>query len=74
MLAIMLSSYTGDGAAGVTWTQRDVDAKSCWRQCCQVMLAMALQLNVVLVMVRLHNPRDQSIKVLLHRKEVGYSC
>jgi hypothetical protein len=38
------------------------------------MLAMALQLMVVLVVVRLHNPRTQSIEVLWHREEVGYSC
>jgi hypothetical protein len=38
------------------------------------MLAIALQLKVVLAVVRLRNPRDQSIEVLLHREEVGYSC
>jgi hypothetical protein len=38
------------------------------------MLAMALQLKVVLAVVRLHSPQAQSIKVLSHRKEVGYSC
>jgi hypothetical protein len=31
------------------------------------MLVMALQLKVVLVVVRLHSPRAQSIDVLLHR-------
>jgi hypothetical protein len=29
MLAIMLLSHDGDGAAEVSWTRRDVDAKSC---------------------------------------------
>jgi hypothetical protein len=38
----MLLSHAGDGAAEVTLLQRDVDAESCWRQCCLVMLAMAL--------------------------------
>jgi hypothetical protein len=38
------------------------------------MLVMALQLKVVLAMVRLHSPRDQSIEVLLHHEEIGYSC
>jgi hypothetical protein len=34
------------------------------------MLMMALQLKVVLVVVRLRSPRAQSIKVLSHRKEL----
>jgi hypothetical protein len=34
---------------------------------------MALQLKVVLAMVRLCSPRDWSIEVLPHREEVGYS-
>jgi hypothetical protein len=38
------------------------------------MLAMTLQLKVVLAVVRLRSPRDQSIDVLSHREEVGYSC
>jgi hypothetical protein len=38
------------------------------------MLVMALQLKVVLAVVRLHNLRDRSIEVLSHREEVGYSC
>jgi hypothetical protein len=38
------------------------------------MLMMALQLKVILVVVRLRSPRDQSIEVLSHREEVGYSC
>jgi hypothetical protein len=38
------------------------------------MLMMALQLKVVLDVVRLRGPRDQSIEVLSHREEVGYSC
>jgi hypothetical protein len=33
-----MSSHAGDGATGVTWPRRDVDAESCWRRCCQVML------------------------------------
>jgi hypothetical protein len=42
MLAIMLPSHANDDAAGVTWLQRDVDVKSCWRQNCRVMLATTL--------------------------------
>jgi hypothetical protein len=42
MLAMVLPSYSGDGAAGVTWPLRDVKAESCWRRCCQFMLVMAL--------------------------------
>jgi hypothetical protein len=53
MLARMLSSHAGDGAIGVAWPRRDVDAESCWhRHCwvdlattryrCRVMLAMML--------------------------------
>jgi hypothetical protein len=38
------------------------------------MLAMVLQLNFVLVVVRLRSPRDQSIDVLSHHEEVGYFC
>jgi hypothetical protein len=38
------------------------------------MLALVLQLKVVLAVVRLCNPRDESIMVLSHREEVGYSC
>jgi hypothetical protein len=38
------------------------------------MLTMVLQLIVVLVVVRSCSPRAQSIKVLLHREEVGYLC
>jgi hypothetical protein len=30
MLAIMLSSQAGDGAARVTWPRHDVYAESCW--------------------------------------------
>jgi hypothetical protein len=37
------------------------------------MLAMGLQLMVVLVVVRLRSPQAQSIEVLSHREEVGYS-
>jgi hypothetical protein len=46
MLATILLSHAGDGAAGVTWPQCDIDAESCWQQCYRVMLAMALQLKV----------------------------
>jgi hypothetical protein len=38
------------------------------------MLATMLQLKVVLVVVRLRSPQAQSIEVLSHREEVGYSC
>jgi hypothetical protein len=38
------------------------------------MLVMALQLKVVLVVVRLRSPRAQNIEVLLHHVEVGYFC
>jgi hypothetical protein len=55
----------------VTLPQRDVDVKPCWRQYCRVMLVATLQLKVVLPVVRLHNPRDQSIDVLSHHKEVN---
>jgi hypothetical protein len=37
------------------------------------MLAMVLQLNVVLVMLRLCNPRAHSNEVLSQREEVGHS-
>jgi hypothetical protein len=42
MLATMLPSHTGDGAAVATWPQRDVDIELCWRQYYQVKLATAL--------------------------------
>jgi uncharacterized protein (DUF2062 family) len=42
MLGTMLLSHAGDGAAETTWPWHDVDTQSCWRQCCQVMLVMAL--------------------------------
>jgi hypothetical protein len=38
------------------------------------MLVMALQLKLVLAVVRLHSPQDRSIEVLLHGEEVGYLC
>jgi hypothetical protein len=38
------------------------------------MLMMALQLKVVLAVVRLRSPRAQSIEVLSYREEVRYSC
>jgi hypothetical protein len=30
MLAMVLWSYAGDGAAEATWPLRDVDVESCW--------------------------------------------
>jgi hypothetical protein len=74
MLATMLSSHARDDATEATWPRPDVDAELCWRQYYRVMLSMVLQLKVVLAEVRLHSPRDQSIKVLLHHEEVRYSC
>jgi hypothetical protein len=38
----MLLSHAGDSAAETTWLRRDINAESCWRQCCRVMLASAL--------------------------------
>jgi hypothetical protein len=40
----------------------------------RVMLAMALQLKVVLVVVRLPPPPNRIIEVLSHHEEVEYSC
>jgi hypothetical protein len=37
------------------------------------MLAMAVQLKVVLDVVRLRSPQDRSIEVLSNREEVRYS-
>jgi hypothetical protein len=65
MLVTLLSSHAGNGAAGVTWLRRNVDAESSRRWCCQVMLVMVLQLKVVLVVLRLRSTRPQSIGVLL---------
>jgi hypothetical protein len=48
--------HAGDCVVEVTWPQRDVDVELCWGRCCQVMLAIALQLKVVLAVVRLHSP------------------
>jgi hypothetical protein len=42
MLATLLLSYAGDGAAEATWLWRDVTVESCWRRCCRVILMMAL--------------------------------
>jgi hypothetical protein len=42
MLVTMLSSHAIDGTARAIWPPRDVDAESCWRRCCRVMLAMVL--------------------------------
>jgi hypothetical protein len=72
MLAKMLLSHASDDAARATWPQRDVDVESCWRQSFRVMMAMALQLKVVLAVVRLRSPRDRRIEVLLHHEQVGY--
>jgi hypothetical protein len=38
MLVTMMSSPTRDDAAEATWPQRDIDAKSCWQQCHQVII------------------------------------
>jgi hypothetical protein len=48
--------HAGGCVIEVTWPQRDVDVELCWGRCCQVMLAIALQLKVVLAVVRLHSP------------------
>jgi hypothetical protein len=37
MLTMVLSSHTSNDATKVTWPRHDVDAESCWRQCCRVM-------------------------------------
>jgi hypothetical protein len=39
---VMLTSHAGDGVVKVTWLWCTVDVESCWRQCCRVMLVMAL--------------------------------
>jgi hypothetical protein len=74
MLTAMQPRHAGDSAAKATWLWRDVDAKSCWRQCYRVTLATTLQLKVVLDVVGLCSPRAWSIEVLSHHEEVGYSC
>jgi hypothetical protein len=38
------------------------------------MLAMALHLKVVLAVIRLRNPQDRSIEVLLDREDLRYLC
>jgi uncharacterized protein YpmS len=70
---MVLLRYAGDDAARATLSRCDVDAKSYWQWCCRVMLVTVLQFKVVLVVVRLCSPRAQSIEVLSHREEVGYS-
>jgi hypothetical protein len=67
-------SHASDDAVEATWPRRDVNAKSCERQCYRVILALAPQLKVVLPVVWLCSPRDWSIEVLSHHEEVGYSC
>jgi hypothetical protein len=42
MLVTMLPSHAGNGAVGVIWPWLDVDAESCWWQCCRVMLVIVL--------------------------------
>jgi hypothetical protein len=37
-----LLSHAGNGIVKVTWPWCDVEAESCWRWHCRVMLAMAL--------------------------------
>jgi hypothetical protein len=56
MLVTILPSDASDDAAETTFPRRDVDAESCWRQWCQVMMVMALELKVVLVVVSLRSP------------------
>jgi hypothetical protein len=55
-MSTVLSSDVGDGAVKVTCLRCDVDAESCWRWCCRVMLAMVTQLKVVLAVVRFLAP------------------
>jgi hypothetical protein len=74
MLETMLWSHASDNDVEASWLRCDLDAKSCQQQCYRIMLAMAVQLEIVLVVVRLRSPRAQSIEVLSHREEVGYSC
>jgi hypothetical protein len=38
MLMMVMLSHADDDATEVIWPWCDVDAESCWRQCCQVML------------------------------------
>jgi hypothetical protein len=42
MLATVLPSHPGNDTTKATWPQHDVDAESCWRWWCRVMLAMTL--------------------------------
>jgi hypothetical protein len=52
MLATVLLSHAGDGAAEVTWPRRDVDVESCWRRHCRGDLAvMRCRCRVMLTMV-----------------------
>jgi hypothetical protein len=74
MLATVLLSHAGDGVVETTWPRCDVGLESYWRQCCRVMLAMALQLKVVLAVIMLHSLRDRIIEVLSHHKEDRYLC
>jgi hypothetical protein len=39
---MVLLRHVGDDTTEATWPQRDVDAESCWRRCCQVMLVTML--------------------------------
>jgi hypothetical protein len=68
------SSHAGDGGVEATWPLRDVDVESCRRWCCRVMMTMALQLKVVLAVVRLRSPRAHSIEVLSQCEEVRLIC
>jgi hypothetical protein len=74
MLVTMLPSHAGDDATEVTWSWRDVEDESCWRQRYRVLLLLALQLKVVLVVISSHSPRAQSVKLWSHREEIRYSC
>jgi hypothetical protein len=74
-----------DVAIEASWPWRNVAAKSCWWRCyqgdlavawccCRVMLVTALQLKVVLPVVRLCSPQAQSIEVLSQHEEVRLAC
>jgi hypothetical protein len=42
MLTIMLPTNAGDGATEATWLWHDVEAESCWQQCCRILLVTTL--------------------------------
>jgi hypothetical protein len=45
-MATVLLSHAGDGAVKTIWPWYDVDAESCWRRCCRVMLVMTLPVRL----------------------------